>query len=187
MTKFLASAFPILFALMASAQADDDAGLYGKPLPKDAAFVRALGFEAGEAPDAYGTSLSDDGNYAVVLAEETVGIDAGDYVTVLPNATVLHDPKASRAKVQIGVFNAGYGGAVALKTADGKIEIAIADTDGAGFREVNPLVLMAAIFDGPEMLGDPYELHLRRDENPTFLVHKDGTYTVYVSTVIWDE
>lgn len=187
LSKQVLAAFVVSYVGLTAVHASDDEQLYGPPLPDDAAFVRTLGGDASSLADVFGTTLTADGNYTVILADTTDGIERGQYVTVLPNVTIVHEPQIDKAKVQIALVNAGYPALVSLKTADGKVEITTAPTGGAGFREVNPLVLSVAIFEGESMVGDPFEMQLRRDENPTVLVALDGSSTVQTSRVIWDE
>ena len=170
-----------------SAQAGDDDKLYGEPLPADAAFVRALGGAAAAEVEAFGVTLSADGNYTVVLADTTEGIETGQYVTVLPKANVTHVAQDDLGKVQIMFLNAGYEGDLSLKTADGKVAIAEAASNSAGFREVNPIVVPVAVFAGSDVLGQSFELKLRRAENPTIFVTKDGEISQIVSKVIWGD
>lgn len=181
----LASA--LLVAVQATSIFAQDEELYGAPLPDDAAFVRVLGAQEGDAVDAFGVTLTNDGHYTVILADTTDGIEPNQYVTVLPGATVVHLPLKDTTKVQIGLFNGGYESDVVLKTADGKVTIAEATSNGAGFREVNPIVVPVAVFAGDEMLGERIELQLRRGENPTLFVAPDGRVTTIISKVLWEQ
>ncbi|RPE71861.1 alginate O-acetyltransferase AlgF [Pacificibacter maritimus] len=184
--RVTAVAMSIFLACSGQAFAQDEE-LYGAPLPDDAAFVRALGAHESVAVDAFGVTLTNEGDYTVILAGSTDGIETDQYITILPAATVLHPAHEDAAKVQVGFFNVGYEADLALKTADGKVTIAEAALNSAGFREVNPIVVPVAVFDGDKMLGESIELKLRRGENPTIFAQQDGTVTTIVSKIIWDE
>lgn len=173
-----------LLSLTSFASANDE--LYGKAIPIDAAFVRALGFAATETPTAFGQPLPANGDYAVILPNSVNGVLAKQVYTLTPSGLILHDPQSDRAKVQIALFNADIDGELTLKTADGKVAIASAPRGGAGFREVNPLVVPAAVFAGDQQVGDAFDLTLVRGENPTIWVSSAGV-RVLVSGVLWEE
>lgn len=161
--------------------------LYGKAIPRDAAFVRALGFDTPSGDNQFGLELSPTGDYTVVLNGTVEGVDPQQVITVTPFGTISHDVIADRSKVQVALFNGGYPSPIALKTADGKIEITSADPQTATFRDVNPLVIPVAIFSGNEALGAPFELTLIRGKNPTVWVDSIGTAEIIISEVVWEE
>ena len=161
--------------------------LYGKAIPRDAAFVRALGFDTPSGDNPFGLELSATGDYAVVLNGTVDEVDAQQVITVTPFGTITHDVIADRSKVQVALFNGGYPSPVTLKTADGKIEITSADPQTATFRDVNPLVIPVAVFSGNEALGAPFDLTLIRGKNPTVWVDSNGNAEVVISEVIWEE
>lgn len=177
----------ILSLFMPAAYTSANDQLYGKAIPRDAAFVRALGFDTPSGDNQFGLELSATGDYTVVLNGTVEGVEPQQVITVTPFGTISHDVTADRSKVQVALFNGGYPSPIALKTADGKIEITSAAPQTATFRDVNPLVIPVAVFSGNETLGAPFDLTLIRGKNPTVWVDSNGNTEVVISEVIWEE
>lgn len=183
--KLIGAALLLAAAIPAATLAQDE-GLYAAPLPDDAAFVRAIP-AAGTPAEAFGMALPKNGDYAVLRADDIEGVEPGQAYSVLPGATILHDPIIDKTKVQIGLFDAGFDGPVSLKTADGKVEIVTAAPGGAGFREVNPIAVTVAVFSDGTQLGAPIDFQLHRGENPAVVVAADGSVAVLMSGLDWEE
>ena len=184
MVRFAPVLAPVFAALLAvsPAFANEDA-LYDAPLPDDAAFVRFVGAAPGIA---FGTQMPDDlgENYAVLRADTAEGLEPGQYVSVLPDGTlVLEAPRGSAAKVLIQLLNLSES-PVALKLADGSVEvIAPVALNAVGSRAVNPVKVPVAVYAGDAALGDPIELVLQRGQHPTIVV--EGAETrVLMSEII---
>lgn len=176
----------LLLIQISTSVAADEVLLYDAPPPADAAFVRFLGrseekatwkgltFESGDK------SLSD---YFVVHAPK-VDAQAGAFLIVLPDESVIEEPKKDVAKVTLGLVNLS-GKPVSLRTADGKVEIiAQVEFDHAGWRAVNPVAVKAQIFVNDKPVGDPIEFKLRRNEHHTLVLGKDGSVQDIVSGVV---
>lgn len=167
--------------LFSPAMANEDA-LYAAPLPDDAAFVRFVGTAPGTA---FGTDLPADlgENYAVLHADTAEGLEPGQYVSVLADGTVLPEaPRDAAAKVLIQLINLGDT-PVALKLADGSVEvIGAVGPNAVGSRAVNPVKVPVAVFVGDAALGDPLELVLQRGQHPTLVV-QDGQVRLLMSEI----
>lgn len=179
---FIAVAALGSFVLPSVAQ---EAELYGKPLPADAALVRAIGFEDSVYEETLGRFLLPDHSFEVVLDEMLMA--PNQIATLTPFGMIIHDSLVDMEKVQVALFNSGFPQSISLMTSDGKIQIASASTDSAGFRELNPLVVPVAIFAGDKLVGEPFELTLVRDDAPTVWVDADGEISVLNSEINWDE
>ena len=181
-TKPLCAAALLVCAAFAPAFADEDA-LYDAPLPDDAAFVRFVGTAPGMA---FGTQLPADlgEDYAVLHADTAEGLEAGQYVSVLADGTVvLEAPRDGAAKVLIQLLNLGDA-PVALKLADGSVEvIAPVAPNTVGSRAVNPVKVPVAVFAGDTVIGAPIELVLQRGQHPTIVLDDAGA-RVLMSQII---
>ncbi|SHG95856.1 alginate O-acetyltransferase AlgF [Cognatishimia maritima] len=188
---FLPAAVLSCVAAATTAFSDDvDDGLYDAPPPEDAGFVRFVGYETLDAPDLFGLSIPDDllasQDYLVVSAANHEGLEAGQYVTIIPGrdtAPIIHvEPARNREKVLATLINLSPAEAISLKTADGKIAVVapIAPFEIA-HREVNPIAVELAIFDGDAMLGEPSKVIFKRNQHVTYLVGNDGSVSRFTS------
>mgnify|MGYP001949736737 CR=1 FL=1 len=178
--KTCVAALTLLWALPTFANED---ALYDAPLPGDAAFVRFVGTAPGMV---FGTDMPADlgEDYAVMSADTADGLEAGQYVSVLADGTVvLEAPRDGAAKVLIQLLNLGDVD-VALKLADGSVEaIAPVAPNTVGSRAVNPVKVPVAVFAGDMALGDPIELVLQRGQHPTIVLDAGGA-RVLMSQII---
>ena len=161
----------------------EEGGLYDTPPPDDAAYVRFLGFDEVTEIVAFGLVFDQDrlasGQYNILHADTVAGVDAGDIITVVPDIqgapVFIPEPERTRRKILLRLVNLGYAEEVALKTADGAVEI-IGPTGPArlGFREVNPIQVGVNVFVVETALAAPIELTLRPGEHMTIVVGPDG-------------
>lgn len=178
--KTCVAALTLLWALPTFANED---ALYDAPLPGDAAFVRFVGTAPGMV---FGTDMPADlgEDYAVLHADTAEGLEAGQYVSVLADGTMLVEtPRGAAAKVLIQLLNLGDAPG-ALKLADGSVEvIAPVAPNAIGARAVNPVKVPVAVYAGDTALGAPIELVLQRGQHPTIVLDADGA-RVLMSQII---
>lgn len=177
----------VAIALFPVASLAEEDGLYDAPPPDDAAYVRFLGFYEVSEVSAYGFVFDRDrltsGHYSILHADKVAGLDAGDIITVVPDLQgaplLIAEPERSRRKVLLRLVNLGYAADVALKTADGAVEI-IGPTGptGIGFREVNPIQVGVNVFVAETALAEPIALTLRPNEHLTIVVGPEGGVTL---------
>ncbi|KJU76538.1 alginate O-acetyltransferase AlgF [Ectopseudomonas chengduensis] len=169
---------------MLQAQADDGA-LYGPKAPKGSAFVRAYNASSAELDVSVGqTQLkqisplgSSDfkflpaGSYQAQVgnAQMAVDLQAARYYTLVSQTgaeprLVEEPPFTSRQKALLRVQNL-TDSTLSLKTADGKTAV-VADVkpDGRGDREINPVKVGLALFEGERKVADLKPVTLERGE-----------------------
>lgn len=162
-----------------------DGSLYAPPPPADAAAVRALTLIPG-APTAVqvgpvklqATAGSPSGYRHVKQGQVPVKgggqgaakpFAAGRYYSIVAGNfgrekfKIYTDPKPSLSKATIVFYNLSALDQVSLKTADGKITLQQNVAHGASVsREVNPLRVGFAVFQGNKKLGTVAPVQLRR-------------------------
>lgn len=178
----------VLTMLAGGALADAESGLYDPAPPPGSAFVRVINATATPALaatlDGAGwteTEASGPSEYRPVPAgehEAAVGgksaafsVEAGQFYSVVvggdaaaPDVTVMPDPKLdSMAKALISLYNLTDKPGLSLKTVDGKIAVIDAvGADAAGNRQVNPLKVQFAVFDGEQSVAEIQEVSIER-------------------------
>ncbi len=188
----------IAVAFSASPSRAQDEGLYDPVAPEGSAFVRLINAgtkEDGVIPTirgkAYGNVSYDKVGAYVPLKEGAADITARDakasetlasgaYYTAVLNGdalTVLKDEAVKdQSKALIAFYNLSDK-KLSLKTADGKIEVVAAtDTGKSGFREINPLAIQLALYDGDTKVADVPAVELKRNASTAVvaLKGKDG-------------
>ena len=185
LVRFILGLFAIAF-FPAIAMSEED-GLYDAPPPDDAAYIRFIGFNDTSEVSAFGFVFDDDrltsGHYNILHADTVEGLDAGDIFTVVPGlqgAPVFNqEPERSRRKILLRLVNLGYADDVALKTADGAVEIiGPTGSDSLGVREVNPVRIELNVFVADDAIAAPIVLTLRPGEHLTIVVESDGGVTL---------
>ncbi|TRO33975.1 alginate O-acetyltransferase AlgF [Pseudomonas sp. ALS1131] len=169
---------------MIQAQADDGA-LYGPKAPKGSAFVRAYNASSAELDVSVGqTQLkqispldSSDfkflpaGSYQAQVGNSQMPVDLEPehYYTLVSQTgdkprLVEEPPFTSRQKALLRVQNL-TDSTLSVKTADGKTAV-VADVkpDGRGDREINPVKVGLALFDGERKVADLKPVTLERGE-----------------------
>ena len=163
----------------------NDAALYGPKAPKGSAFVRAYNASSTELDVSVGQThlkqisplASSDfkflpaGSYQAQVgnAQMPVQLEAEHYYTLVSQTgaeprLVEEPPFTSRQKALLRVQNLS-GSTLSLKTADGKTDV-VADVkpDGRGDREINPVKVDLALFDGERKVADLKPVTLARGE-----------------------
>ncbi|UVE16870.1 alginate O-acetyltransferase AlgF [Pseudomonas sp. LS44] len=167
------------------AQAAVDAALYGPSAPKGSTFVRLYNASNQEVSANVGNTKLDDvgplassdfsfmpgGSYSAQVGGQTVPVqlDSGRYYTLvsLPAGQprlVEEKPYTNKQKALLRVQNLSNT-PLSLKTADGKT--AVVDNvapQGSGDREINPVKVNLALYDGDKKVSDLKPVTLERGE-----------------------
>lgn len=186
------TAFPFGMAL-----ADDEGvdALYDAALPDDAAFVRFLSFGQNESPDVFGIEVlpaaMQSQDYIVVRADQYDGLDAGQFLTVIParnrSALIYEDAKRERRKVLVSLVNLNESDNISLQTSKGEVFLVQPlEALQVGHRLVNPVSVSLAVFDGVTVLGTPFDVQLRRGQDLTIIVKPDGSIE-RINSKLWKE
>ena len=169
--------------LSMQAFAGGDAALYGPTAPKGSSFVRIYNASNAEVSATVGsTNLSDiaplsssdfsfmpGGDYSAKVGSQTLPVKlAGDhYYTLVNNASgapkLLEEPPfKNKQKSLVRVQNLSDK-PLTLKTADGKTDVAPnVAPQRSGEREINPVKVSLALYDGPTNVGDVKPVALER-------------------------
>ncbi|MBJ9975797.1 alginate O-acetyltransferase AlgF [Pseudomonas sp. S75] len=173
-----------------------DAALYGPSAPKGSTFVRL--YNASAAPAAasvgntqikqVGAGASSDfsflpgGDYSAQVGGKSVPVKlaADHYYTLVNGAAgnpqlIEEPPFKNKQKALVRVQNLSDR-SLTLKTADGKTEVVKAVAAKArGEREINPVKVNLALFDGNTKVSDVKPVALERGEAAVLYVTGDGS------------
>ncbi|WP_137821255.1 alginate O-acetyltransferase AlgF [Pseudomonas sp. D(2018)] len=171
-----------LGALQAQA---DEGGLYGPQAPKGSAFVRAYNAGSSELSVNVGnTALTDvpplgssdfkflpAGNYSAQVGGSSLSVklEADRYYTLVnqtgQNPQLVEEPPfRNKQKALLRVQNLSDA-KLTLKTADGKTPVVEnVAPQGRGEREINPVKVGLALFDGDKKVSDLKPVSLQRGE-----------------------
>ncbi|EJN24667.1 MULTISPECIES: alginate O-acetyltransferase AlgF [Pseudomonas] len=173
-----------------------DAALYGPTAPKGSSFVRVYNAANAEVSATVGsTNLSEvaplsstdfsfmpGGDYSAKVGSQTLPVKlAGDhYYTLVNNASgapqlIEEPPFKNKQKSLVRVQNLSDK-ALTLKTADGKTEVVPSvAAKGRGEREINPVKVSLALYDGATKVGDVKPVALERGEAAVLYVTGSGS------------
>ena len=162
-----------------------DAALYGPTAPKGSTFVRVYNAGNAEVSATVGTTALSDvaplastdfsfmpgGDYSAKVGSQSLPVKlAGDhYYTLVNNASgapqlIEEPPFKNKQKSLVRVQNLSDT-ALTLKPADGKTEvIPSVAAKGRGEREINPVKVSLALYDGATKVGDVKPVALERGE-----------------------
>ena len=182
-----------LFTLQAFA---GDSALYGPTAPKGSTFVRVYNASSTEISASVGnTNLNEvapqgstafsfmpQGDYSAKLGSQTVPVKlASDhYYTLVNNASgkpqlVEEPPFRNKQKSLVRVQNLSDK-ALTLKTADGKTEVVkTVAAKGTGEREINPVKVSLALYDGDKKVTDLKPVALERGEAAVLYITGSGS------------
>ena len=185
-----------LSVLSVSAFAGGDAALYGPTAPKGSSFVRIYNASNAEVSATVGsTNLSDvaplassdfsfmpGGDYSAKVGSQTLPVKlAGDhYYTLVSNASgapqlIEEPPFKNKQKSLVRVQNLSDK-PLTLKTADGKTEVVkTVAAKGRGEREINPVKVSLALYEGDKKVGDVKPVALERGEAAVLYVTGSGS------------
>lgn len=185
-----------LSVLSVPAFAGGDAALYGPTAPKGSTFVRVYNASNAEVSATVGsTNLSDiaplassdfsfmpGGDYSAKVGSQTLPVKlAGDhYYTLVNNASgapqlIEEPPFKNKQKSLVRVQNLSDK-PLTLKTADGKTEVVPnVAAKGRGEREINPVKVSLALYEGDKKVGDVKPVALERGEAAVLYVTGNGS------------
>ena len=174
----------VALTLAAGAAAAQDASLYAPPPPADAAAVRVMAAAGPSVPVLVGPMKFQpkpglpsgyrhvkQGQLPVIVGTKTVArpFTAGRYYSIVTGNfgsdkfRIFTDPKPSLTKATVVFYNLSTLDQVSLKTGDGKVTLQPSVAHGVSVsREVNPLRVGFAVFQGSRKLGEIQPLQLRR-------------------------
>ncbi|MGH8418304.1 MAG: alginate O-acetyltransferase AlgF [Pseudomonas sp.] len=179
-----------------SAFAGGDAALYGPTAPKGSAFVRVYNASNAEISANVGnTSLNEigplassdfsfmpQGDYSAKIGSNTLPVKlAGDhYYTIVNNTSgapqlVEEPPFKNKQKALVRVQNLSDK-ALTLKTADGKTNVVeTVKAKGTGEREINPVKVSLALYEGDKKVSEVKPVALERGEASVLYVTGSGS------------
>ncbi|MGE6388233.1 alginate O-acetyltransferase AlgF [Pseudomonas sp. NPDC078416] len=179
-----------------SAFAGGDAALYGPTAPKGSTFVRVYNASSSEISASVGnTSLNEigplassdfgfmpQGDYTAKVGSQSlpVKLASDHYYTIVNNTSgapqlVEEPPFKNKQKSLVRVQNLSDK-ALTLKTADGKTDVVKAvSAKGTGEREINPVKVSFALFDGEKKVADLKPVALERGEAAVLYVTGSGS------------
>ncbi|WP_265534568.1 alginate O-acetyltransferase AlgF [Pseudomonas saponiphila] len=182
--------------LSLSAFAGGDAALYGPTAPKGSTFVRLYNASNSEVSATVGsTSINDlaplassdfsfmpGGDYSAKVGSQSVPVKlaADHYYTLVNNANgqpqlIEEPPFKNKQKSLVRVQNLSDQ-ALTLKTADGKTDVVKAvAAKGRGEREINPVKVSFALYDGEKKVSDLKPVALERGEAAVLYVTGSGS------------
>ncbi|KAA0985494.1 MULTISPECIES: alginate O-acetyltransferase AlgF [Pseudomonas] len=192
-TFALAATFSVLSM---NAFAGGDSALYGPTAPKGSSFVRVYNAGNAEVSATVGTtnlaevaplsstdfSFMPGGDYSAKVGSQSLPVKlAGDhYYTLVNNASgapqlIEEPPFKNKQKSLVRVQNLSDK-ALTLKTADGKTEVVpTVAAKGRGEREINPVKVSLALYDGDKKVGDVKPVALERGEAAVLYVTGTGS------------
>ncbi|SER63591.1 alginate O-acetyltransferase complex protein AlgF [Pseudomonas sp. NFACC02] len=179
-----------------SAFAGGDAALYGPTAPKGSTFVRVYNASNTEISASVGnTSLNEigplassdfsfmpQGDYSAKIGSNTlpVKLASDHYYTIVNNTSgapqlVEEPPFKNKQKSLVRVQNLSDK-PLTLKTADGKTDVVKAvSAKGTGEREINPVKVSFALFDGDKKVSDLKPVALERGEAAVLYITGNGS------------
>lgn len=182
-----------LFTLQAFA---GDSALYGPTAPKGSTFVRVYNASSSEISASVGNtnmnevapqastafSFMPQGDYTAKLGSQSVPVKlaSDQYYTLVNNASgkpqlVEEPPFRNKQKSLVRVQNLSDK-ALTLKTADGKTEVVkTVAAKGTGEREINPVKVSLALYDGDKKVTDLKPVALERGEAAVLYITGSGS------------
>ncbi|AZG85306.1 alginate O-acetyltransferase AlgF [Pseudomonas syringae pv. pisi str. PP1] len=173
-----------------------DSALYGPTAPKGSTFVRVYNASNAEISATVGnTNLNEvaplgstafsfmpQGDYTAKLGSQSLPVKlAGDhYYTIVNNASgkpqlVEEPPFKNKQKSLVRVQNLSDK-SLTLKTADGKTDVVKAvAAKGTGEREINPVKVSLALYDGDKKVTDVKPVALERGEAAVLYITGSGS------------
>ena len=181
--------------LSMQAWAGGDAALYGPVAPKGSSFVRIFNASPQQVSATVGSTALDDvppqgssdfsfmpqGDYSAKVGSQNLSVKlaADHYYTLVNSASgqpqlIEEPPFKNKQKSLVRVQNL-TDKTLTLKTADGKTEVVKAvAAKGRGEREINPVKVSFALFDGDRKISDLKPVALERGEAAVLYVTGSG-------------
>ncbi|MGE7958516.1 alginate O-acetyltransferase AlgF [Pseudomonas sp. NPDC089530] len=183
-------------ALSLQAFAGGDAALYGPTAPKGSSFVRIYNASNAEVSATVGSTNVNDvaplassdfsfmpgGDYTAKVGSQSlpVKLAADHYYTLVNNASgqpqlIEEPPFKNKQKSLVRVQNLSDK-ALTLKTADGKTDVVQSvAAKGRGEREINPVKVSFALYEGEKKVSDLKPVALERGEAAVLYVTGNGS------------
>ena len=177
------------------AWAGGDAALYGPVAPKGSSFVRIFNASPQQVSATVGSTALDDvppqgssdfsfmpqGDYSAKVGSQNLSVKlaADHYYTLVNSASgqpqlIEEPPFKNKQKSLVRVQNL-TDKTLTLKTADGKTDVVKAvSAKGRGEREINPVKVSFALFDGDRKISDLKPVALERGEAAVLYVTGSG-------------
>ena len=181
--------------LSMQAWAGGDAALYGPVAPKGSSFVRIFNASPQQVSATVGSTALDDvppqgssdfsfmpqGDYSAKVGSQNLSVKlaADHYYTLVNSASgqpqlIEEPPFKNKQKSLVRVQNL-TDKTLTLKTADGKTDVVKAVfAKGRGEREINPVKVSFALFDGDRKISDLKPVALERGEAAVLYVTGSG-------------
>ncbi len=181
--------------LSMQAWAGGDAALYGPVAPKGSSFVRIFNASPQQVSATVGSTALDDvppqgssdfsfmpqGDYSAKVGSQNLSVKlaADHYYTMVNSASgqpqlIEEPPFKNKQKSLVRVQNL-TDKTLTLKTADGKTDVVKAvSAKGRGEREINPVKVSFALFDGDKKISDLKPVALERGEAAVLYVTGSG-------------
>ena len=181
--------------LSMQAWAGGDAALYGPVAPKGSSFVRIFNASPQQVSATVGSTALDDvppqgssdfsfmpqGDYSAKVGSQNLSVKlaADHYYTLVNSASgqpqlIEEPPFKNKQKSLVRVQNL-TDKTLTLKTADGKTDVVKAvSAKGRGEREINPVKVSFALFDGYKKISDLKPVALERGEAAVLYVTGSG-------------
>ena len=181
--------------LSMQAWAGGDAALYGPVAPKGSSFVRIFNASPQQVSATVGSTALDDvppqgssdfsfmpqGDYSAKVGSQNLSVKlaADHYYTLVNSASgqpqlIEEPPFKNKQKSLVRVQNL-TDKTLTLKTADGKTDVVKAvSAKGRGEREINPVRVSFALFDGDRKISDLKPVALERGEAAVLYVTGSG-------------
>ena len=182
--------------LSMQAWAGGDAALYGPVAPKGSSFVRIFNASPQQVSATVGSTALDDvppqgssdfsfmpqGDYSAKVGSQNLSVKlaADHYYTLVNSASgqpqlIEEPPFKNKQKSLVRVQNL-TDKTLTLKTADGKTDVVKAvSAKGRGEREINPVKVSFALFDGDRKISDLKPVALERGEAAVLYVTGSGS------------
>ncbi|WP_297835972.1 alginate O-acetyltransferase AlgF [Pseudomonas sp.] len=183
-----------LFSVQAFA--GGDSALYGPTAPKGSAFIRVYNASNAEISASVGNTAMNEiaplassafsfmpqGDYSAKVGSQTVPVKlaSDQYYTLVSNTSgapqlVEEPPFKNKQKSLVRVQNLSDK-PLTLKTADGKTDVVTAvAAKGRGDREINPVKVSLALYEGDKKVSDLKPVALERGEAAVLYVTGTGT------------
>jgi len=182
--------------LSMQALAGGDAALYGPVAPKGSSFVRIFNASPQQVSATVGNTALDDvpaqgssefsfmpqGDYSAKVGSQNLSVQlaADHYYTLVNSASgqpqlIEEPPFKNKQKSLVRVQNL-TDKTLTLKTADGKTDVVKAvSAKGRGEREINPVKVSFALFEGDKKVSDLKPVALERGEAAVLYVTGSGS------------
>lgn len=185
-----------LATLCASAMAAGEGGLYGPVAPKGSTFVRVYNAGNSEVSASVGSSTLNDvaplassdysfmpqGDYTAKVGSASLPVKlAADHYYTLVNRSggapvLVEEPVFKNKQKSLVRLQNLSDQALTLKTADGKTDVvSTVQAKGTGEREINPVKVSLALYDGDKKVSDVKPVALERGEASVLYVTGQGS------------